>query len=254
MREQRIGSAVVFGALGLGVFFIVAAVSRFSPDYGPHIEIAQKISGDAILHPVNFLRQNCYPLWHVLTRLVMIIFDGTIAAAIVSGLCGVWGVACSAIFLRQRHKSVSSEVLCAMCIVFAIVSPVFVPWFNKNLILGQSSPNLWHNPTHLMVRAVGFPILVWVATILDGIGCREGGGRVTIRSLFAISGCLVLSALAKPSFLQIFMPAAFLIMLYKLCRYRGAAIKPIAGLIMAYVPALCVVTVQFGLAFSSGVV
>ena len=215
--KDKACSGLAWAAVGVLLFFVsVAAVVRLvdvRQDYAAHIMIAAKITLKSLAHPIAFLRENCYPVWHILTRFTMKFgFGGRSAAAVVTGasILGVWIYA--AHYFSRKYQEWNKDVARAASVVLILVAPIWLPFFNHNLIIGQGSPNMLHNPTHLMVRLVAFPCFMLCVAIMDGIGkksaTRLGAGRVIAFSLFVF-----LTALSKPSFVQMLFPALFFLAL-----------------------------------------
>src|SRR3989344_7011774 len=82
------------------------------------------------------------------------------------------------------------------------VTPIYAPFFNKNLYLGQGSPSIWHNPTTIVVEpfaVIGFALTVYLLS-----------QSWTIRktSLISLAACtLLISTFIKPNFVLVFIPS-----------------------------------------------
>ena len=253
--KDKACSGLAWAAVGVLLFFVsVAAVVRLvdvRQDYAAHIMIAAKITLKSLAHPIAFLRENCYPVWHILTRFTMKFgFGGRSAAAVVTGasILGVWIYA--AHYFSRKYQEWNKDVARAASVVLILVAPIWLPFFNHNLIIGQGSPNMLHNPTHLMVRLVAFPCFMLCVAIMDGIGkksaTRLGAGRVIAFSLFVF-----LTALSKPSFVQMLFPALFFLALFKMVKYGKAAIWPVATVVLSLVPSLLLMCLQAWVSFYS---
>lgn len=256
LREEQTRSIIVWSAIGALLFFIaVAAVTKvvdLRQDYTTHIKIASGITLRGLFHPIAFLRENCYPVWHILVWLTTKVFGcgGRSAAAVVTGgsVVGTW--ACAALYFSRRYWGRDKDIARLASIGLILVAPIWLPFFNPNLIIGQGGPNLLHNPTNLMVRFVAFPCFVWYAAIMDGIG-KESSPRLAGYKLFVLSLFVFLATLSKPSFVQMFFPAMFLLALFKMIKYRKAAIWSIATVAISFIPSIFLMGLQAWVSFYS---
>lgn len=250
---DKIGSALAWCASGIVLFFVAVAVTAtiiyIRQDYPTHIRIASGITFKALCHPLTFLQANCYPVWHVLTWLSVKVLgcSGRSAAIGVSAGCFVATWACAAVYFSKKY-SPKDDLVRAACFCLVLVSPIWLPFFNPNMIMGQSSPNLLHNPTNLMVRAVAFPCFIWYAAIMDGIG-KKTGFRLGAWKFTALSLLVLLSSLSKPSFVQVFLPAIFILAVIKVVQYRKAAILPVLIVGASVIPVALLMLMQAWVAF-----
>ena len=255
INKEKFHSALVWSAIGLLLFIVYgSAVLKMIDvpiDYPSHIRRAYGITWEALCHPLEFLKVNCYPVWHILTWLTMQIFEckGRSAAGVVTGGCIVIVWACAAIYLSKKYPN-KKDVVRAASIALLLASPIWLPFFNPKLVLGQCSPNLLHNPTNIIARTIAFPCFIWYAAIMDGIGKKSGTGHGAWRIIF-LSLLLLLSALAKPSFVQMFLPAIFILAVCKIVQYKMAAIKPVALVAVSLIPVVVLIAWQTWLALYS---
>lgn len=256
LDKEKVCSALAWAAVGALLFFVsVAAVVKvvdLRQDYTTHITIASKITLKGLAHPIAFLRENCYPVWHVLVWLTTNVFGcvGRSAAAVVTGASVVGAWAYAALCFSRTCKGGDRDLARAASVGLILAAPVWLPFFNPNLIIGQGGPNLLHNPTNLMVRLVAFPCFVWCAAIMDGIG-RESAPRLGVRKFIALSLLVLLATLSKPSFVQVLFPAMFLLALFKLVKHGKAAIGPVAAVALSFAPTLLLMGLQAWVSFYS---
>ena len=153
---------------------------------------------------------------------------------------------------RTGRITVLGAALAATALSFA--SAIYVPWFNAKPYLGQGSPNPWHNPTTLIVRPIGLLIVMIVMgeclRVQRGGFRKKNGLRVWKGVLIAV--LLLLSNLSKPSFVQIFYPAIFLLMFLWLFVYRGRNFPLGMQLLVCCLPSCALMGAQFFSAFDSG--
>lgn len=250
----------------MAVFYAAYKVSYVSVDYGIHVDIARKLD---LTDPVRLFREHTEPVWHLLVRAVMkastyIKADGISAeraAGITSGgLCAVTYLLTAHFLYRFGNKapagktaglSVPGAALSAL--IFNLSSAVYVPWFNDKPYLGQGSPNPWHNPTTLMVRPVGLLIFLLVMSECERsrrAGFRKGSGLKIWKGIL-IAILLLLSNLSKPSFVQIFYPGIFVLMLLWLVVYRFRNFLLGMQLLLCCLPSVALMGMQFLTAFYS---
>ena len=252
------------------VFYAAYKVSYVSIDYGIHVDIVKELDWS---DPVQMLREHPEPVWHLLVRAAMSVggFSAERAAGLVSGgLCALTyllaahflyrpasfsgrgtagtGAAGGAVF-PSGGLSVPGAALAAL--VLSLVSAVYVPWFNDKPYLGQGSPNPWHNPTTLMVRPIGLVIFILVmgeCIRVRRAGFRRGQGlRIWKGILLAV--LLLLSNLSKPSFVQVFYPAIFVLMVLWLIVYRFRNFFFALQLLLCCLPSVGLMGAQFLSAF-----
>ena len=249
----RISSVLAWCASGVVLFFVAVAVTAtiiyIRQDYPTHIRMASGITLKALCHPLTFLQTNCYPVWHILTWLSVKVLgcSGRSAAIGVSAGCFVATWACAAVYFSKKY-SPKDDFVRAASVCLIVVSPVWLPFFNPNLMMGQSSPNLLHSPTNLMVKAVAFPCFIWYAAIMDGIG-KKTGFRLSPWKFAALSLLVLLSSLSKPSFVQVFLPAIFILAVLKVVQYGKAAIMPVLIVGASVVPVALLMALQAWVAF-----
>lgn len=257
LKEGRgIRSALVWLGIGALLFFVaVAAVVKvvdLKQDYTTHLRMASKITLDGLFHPIAFLRENCYPVWHVLVWLMTKVFGcaGRSAAAVVTGASVVGAWAYAARCFSRTCGDGDRDLARAASVGLILAAPIWLPFFNPNLIIGQGGPNLLHNPTNLMVRFVALPCFVWSAAIMDGIG-RESAPRLGVCKFIALSLLVLLATLSKPSFVQVFFPAMFLLALFKLIKHGKAAVGTVAAVALTFAPTLLLMGLQAWVSFYS---
>ena len=256
-KEQRkVFSALAWYAIGILLFFVsVAAVLKMidlKVDFPAHTGVAAKITWEALRHPLTFFERNYYPVWHLLTWFTMNIFGCSVrsAAAAVTGGCIVGTWACAAFYFSRRYHDEEIDVARAASVLLMLVSPIWLPFFNPDILLGQGHPNLLHSPTHIMVRLTAFPCFACYAAVLDGIG-RESASRIRVCKIIALSAFVLLATLSKPSFAQMFFPAIFLLVIFKIIKYRKIAILPSVAVLVSLAPVLLLMGFQAWLAFDS---
>lgn len=210
------------------VFFFFAGVRMASNgcDMEAHIAIADSIEIKELLSPLEFWRQHFYPMWHLLVRLIKGVFllKSTIfAAGLVNGLCYNACLIGMYVFFRRTFRKADPCALLGVAFAVCTVGCMLGPCLDV-LHLHENTHNTWHNPTNSMVKAFALPCVLLTARMWDSLssrrmartsaspdgavpGCRN---CVRWRQIMALGFLLVLTELAKPSFIQVFLPALFL--------------------------------------------
>ena len=255
MTKEKTYSAVSWAMVGVLLFIVAsAAVANavdIRVDYPQHIGIASKINLDGLCHPGTFLREHFYPIWHVLTRMAMTTFgiSGRTAATAVTGGCvlGTW--ICAVVYFARRFSG-DKDLALLLSILLMLASPIYLPFFNRNLVIGQSHPNYLHNPTQLMVKVLAFPCFILYARLMDKIG-KDEHFRFDAFKIVGISALLLLATLAKPSFIQIFLPSVVLLSVFKAIKHGRIAMRPILAFALSMCPSLFLMLWQAWIAFMS---
>ena len=243
---------ILLGCLVGGVLFAitVATVVTVNGDYPFHIRVASAITVNGLLHPFEFLKGNCYPVWHVLTWLMMKAFgcEGRTAAAFVSGACVVLTWLFALCYYARRNAGEEKSLLLVASVFLMLAAPIYLSFFNVCLVYGQWSPNIYQNPTHLMVRAVSLPCFMLYAAEFERI---DGGSvrRLGIMRFLALFVLVLLAALSKPSSIQVFVPAISLLLVYEAWKQGKSAIKPLSLLGLTLLPAVALCFLQFLVSF-----
>ena len=249
-RRNGIGWAVIAASAAI-LFTCGFLTALVGIDYGPHEQIALSLTpGD----PAGLFREHPEPLWHLLTYMVVRLTHCRveIAAGIVSGCLILLTYAVAYFAIRKTVPGLETHEIAALDLVLHLVSAIYVPFFNKEPFLGQGTPNIWHNPTTIAVRPIALLIFVITASMVVNAQKEEfekgiPAGRAVVTALL-----LVLSCLAKPSFVQVFYPAIFTLMVIWLIMYKGKNLRTAIQLFLMCLPSLIVMIFQFVVAFYGG--
>lgn len=220
-------------------------------DYGPHEQIALSLTpGD----PVGLFKAHPEPFWHLLTygAVHLLRCRVEIAAGIVSGLLIVLTYVIAFVTIRETVAGLEAYEIAGLDLVLHLVSAIYVPFFNKEPFLGQGTPNIWHNPTTIAVRPIALLIFVLVSSMVIQSRKEEFENSIPVGKAIATGILLILSCLAKPSFVQVFYPAIFTLMVVWLIMFRGKNLKTAIQLMLVCLPSLVVMILQFVIAFYSG--
>ena len=201
-------TALMF-ALSFAVFYALA--QRPSSDISIHAAWA---SEGIFSDPRSFVHHVAHPLWHVMVAAVL--RTGLPLAASAALVTALWKAAevwlLIALSARLLGKNGWLPALCGLTL--SLVSAVLVPAINPRVYLGAGSPNTWHSPTQIVALTMMLLCLPMVADAVDDFHRRlpaEGEKTtISVRHALLLSALLVISLLAKPTFMQAFLPAACL--------------------------------------------
>lgn len=249
-KKGGIGWAVILASVAI-LFTCGFLTALVGIDYGPHEQIALSLDLSDL---AALFKAHPEPLWHLMTYgLVKLLHCRVeIAAGIVSGLLMVITYIIAYFAISKTVPGLESYETAALDLVLHLAGAVYVPFFNKEPYLGQGTPNIWHNPTTIAVRPVALLIFVLVSAML--LTCRKEEFEKGLPAGKAIltAVLLVLSCLAKPSFVQVFYPAIFTLMIIWLIMYKGRSLKIALQLLAVCIPSLIVMILQFVAAFYGG--
>lgn len=216
-----------------------------------HLEKASALTGETILPRLLW---GSDILWHICVWLLLCIgTEGIVAAALVTACVnGVYYLlACR--LLDELLPQVRRWAIPVSALTLCIVMPLYIPWFG-GVYSGQSSPNVWHSPTQLMVRP--FALILFYMTVRIYRRLREGGwparAFASRGEAVAYGTLMALSVWAKPCFFQAFVPGLGVLMIVDLVRSRGKAFLSFLKIALACVPAAALTMRCYYYSFYSG--
>ena len=193
-----------------------------------------------------------YPLWHVL---VAILYQLGLpidwSAAIVTTLFrAITFVFTYRLLNRISGKQLKTFWLALCALVAFVVTGVNVPndtGLSVYRFVG-GSPNVWHNPTQQAVIStmmICVPYLVWCWESFEK-KLPEGGDTTMLSwwQVIGLAAVLVLNLMSKPTVMQAFLPATFLMYLVELCR-RPRNWRYFGQIVLAFIPAVICFLVQY---------
>jgi hypothetical protein len=152
----------------------------------------------------------------------------------------------SSVIMRILKYFLSSKLndrwLFFLTSILTFVTAIYVPFFNENVYVGQGSPNIWHSPTYLILKP--FASCAFLLFILFAENARY---RNSIFYAGLLSLTTALSALIKPNFVIVFMPA---ILIFLIIRFYGKISLYMKSFIVL-LPTLCVLLYQYYTSYSS---
>lgn len=193
-------------------FFVGVRTASCGWDMWDHIAVAKGIDPKDLLRPLEFWRRHYYPMWHLLVRLIkgtLHLESITLAAGLANGLCynacliGIYA------FLKQTFRKVDPCALIGMAFAVCTAGCMLGPWLNFGHLY-ENTHNAWWNPTNTMVMALALPCVLLTAHLWDRLSDSRSVRSIPWRQLLLLSIVLVLTELAKPSFIQVYLPALVL--------------------------------------------
>lgn len=193
-----------------------------------------------------------YPVWHLAVRGVNAVFPigREYAGALVTAVCiGITAVILCRYLYCQLGKFVSGRNICLLTIGLLILTALYMPWFNEEVYLGQSSPTIWHNPTNMAVKPVALLAVLSFLEIYTEVFAEK---KVVWREFLWFAVLCLLSCFVKPSFLQGFLPAAVIFLLVELIYTHGESFWVSAKFALAFIPSGVYFLLQFFSVFGEG--
>ena len=274
ITKKKNSDLFVYIAFGFLVAFItytyvISELSNGYSDYSGHayIYLPYFFSGSTLAEGFKAVP---YCMWHLITlffyKVLNIALDPS--AAYTSCIFAVfsYGVGCFMIDkISERYGAGYSAVRTAfLSTAFYIAQPLYFYWIGRGeRFTGVYSPNPFHNPTLMCAR--GFSLLafclivdIWGAqssSEYKGLFFRTEKGLKKYYIYLAI--VLFLSAMAKPTFAECFIPAVGIIMLVRLFmaifKRKGKEYsKHFLDSFLCAVPTLLYIFLQFGAYFLLG--
>lgn len=189
----------------------------FPSDISAHIVHAQQFApGDIV--------EVSYPMWHLFVYELHNVFNIPIfqSAVIINALViMIWAMTIFIIVklllkeeLSHFSKKNKEYLYLLMTVILMIMTAIYIPFFNKNLYIGQANCGVWHNVTLLMVKPFA---LVSLFTIVKYFETNQ------FKWMFSSIFVILLSIYAKPSFIIAFLPALsifFLLFMMRKMKYN----------------------------------
>lgn len=242
----------LFGVLLFFLSFLMAyhlLCDLDGSDLQAHLRMAQQMSGMQVLTELLSGRER---LWHLCVKLLKKLWvPGLYAACLTTAasITAYYGICCGV--LKRMLTHLNQALIPVASLTLCMVGPIFMPWYSERIYRGQDTPNVWHNPTQLLLRP--FALLVTLLTIRIYQRLRQGDWpRQVYESRWeaaAYAGLITLSVWAKPSYFQAAVPALGILMAVDLIRSRGKSFVPSLKVAAAYVPGAALTLMSFVSAF-----
>lgn len=195
------------------VLFDVAIDIRMVADHQFHLELARQFAATGSGLPPH-------PLFHALSAVLSWLGPAveTSAMLLLSLSVAVSALVIHRLILGALDAAPSRRELwtaAGLTLLSLLAQPIFIPSFNE-IFVGQSSPNVWHNPTNMVLK----PLTLVGAVHLE----RLVFGRPTQKSFAIVLATVLLGILAKPAFAMVLIPVtgALAVYLFLPARHRPA--------------------------------
>ena len=196
---------------------------------------------------VSLLEQNSYPLWQLTVVPVKALLgcDSVFAAPIATGLLNAILYILIYLFLKRENEDINKAIP-VLTFLLMLMGPMYAPWYNENVYLGQGTPNVWHNPTTICVRV---PAMLTFMIILHILKEFEEKGESKRKYYMLLSVLMIICNLAKPSFIQIIVPGLGLYLIYLLIKTKSKAFTFCVKVAFSFVPSVLLLAWQYGVSF-----
>jgi hypothetical protein len=190
-----------------------------SSDLHAHLAYAQQLHSLADLMSPHFLFQLLVKAGYALG-----VSHETAAVWLLGGCYGGMAVLIGH-EMHQRNIALSPLRTFGLVVAVLLASHIFLFTLSTNLYRGYFVPTAYHNPTQQLNKL--FALWIYFVYRREFLGARPAGTW----SLPILAGLCILSAVAKPSFLIAFLPAAALYAVHDLVRRRWRqALMCLAGI------------------------
>lgn len=264
--RRNVPALLLAGGLTVLTYRIVLNFQSGKSDFIDHLEWAQALNGPAILAAFRGAQER---LWHICVYLLLRLGMDDVwkAGALVTA-----GADAAAYFLVYKCWDRSAPEKQSRCLLAGLLACAFLAssltWSGQSFYTGRAAVNTWHNPTNIMARP--FAAAVFYMTVCIYNRRRYGHGVVLpppedAGKRFSFAGsvgaelrrpvfkgwelalypvCVLLSAYAKPSFLQFFVPAVFLFLLWDVLCSKGWLLPFSCKMALPYLPAALILLLQ----------
>lgn len=247
-RKSEMIYVIFFGTLFFVFsYYIFTELTKgvITKDFPSHMEGAELILDGQLL---TLLKADSYPLWQIFVALTAALFRMPVAAA-TALVCSLLNVADFLLIIRFfNHYEFRAKTIAPLSCALLLLGPMYLPWYNPNIYLGQGTPNVWHNPTTICVRPFALATFLLIIHLL-----KKGEEQKECRrkEFTILSVMLVCCNLAKPSFMQGLIPGLGLYFVLKLVRQRGKNLMFYLKMAAAFVPCVLLLAIQWVISFQS---
>ena len=237
------GAVIIFGHEYYTVMKLMK--SKTLTDMQWHADLAKSLRSFS-------LAEWCYPLWHWCVKGMLKIFHLKLktAASFVSAAMVAATYVTSFFCIRLSTRKISPVIAAVINFFLFTAGALHIHAFNKYYYLGQGSPNIFHNPTHIAVRLFALPAFFILASILDKAAEKEFKENISKSGAAALAVLLVLSTLAKPTLLQVLYPALFFMFIWLMVKTHAAVLKNGIALILCCIPSVLILIYQYSFTFA----
>ena len=273
VKKRDFAAAIIFGLLTAYISYriVLVELSNIVSDMTGHVYVYLPL----LLKKETFtqgLGAAPYFLWHLVTIIGYKLFGIPLeyASAYTNSLFAIFTYIVVYYFVsslyKKAGKEVSSFTVSIISFGMCILQPISAKWMDTGILTAAPiTPNPLFNPTYMATR--GFAVLAF-CLVLDIWGKQESDDYKGIffkvengltRYYIALSVVLLLSVLAKPTFVEMFIPAVGIMMLCKWAKEgskKDGSGKKYFGILLktflTAVPAILIVFAQFLMYFIFG--
>lgn len=233
---------------GAVVFILIFCYTvRMPLDYGAHTNLAVSFDFSKL---VDSLNENSYPLWHIFVKLFSLLLPvpHKYCAALTSALFVLLTYRVTEKLIRElASNSFAKSFAPLFAAALTFVQPIYIPWFNKEQVFGQGSPNVFYNPTTIAAK----PFAILCVYLLLKLWEKRKANEISVTDYVRLAVFALLSVVAKPSAIQVILPTLSIFLLCYLVYSKGKAFMFCLKTALAWLPALSWMAVVFYLSFVS---
>lgn len=223
--------------------FVPLSNGTIPSDILPHMKWAQQLLDNGLL---SFIKTDTYPIWQILVALSTILFRMPLATS-ATFVCSLLNtITYVLIYYYFTQHGLKNNILPPIICALLIMGPLYIPWFNPNIYLGQGTPNIWHNPTTLCVRPLALITFILITNILKKYNDMH---KYCIKDIITLAILLVFCNLAKPSFAQGIIPGLGLYFVIKLINNKGENLFFYLKIVAAFIPSALLLVIQWFISF-----
>ena len=169
----------------------------------------------------SFVHHGAHPMWHVMVSILLHMgVSLPVASALITAIAKVFTAYVTHLLLTVAlQKKFNRWTITLFTVILMFVSCLCIPSYNPTVYAGIGTPNTWHSCTQLMAIAFMVVCVPYTAWVYDSFTERlpQQGAKTKLpwMQTIVLGGLLFLSLLAKPTFMQAFLPAACLFFLYQ---------------------------------------
>lgn len=241
-----------FASMFLITLIMFTKQTRVIGDIGVHMQYSLSLD--------NVVRMQHFG-WHFVCWLIFVCLPVTIdqaavlTTALFNGVTAVIVAWLARKLLDDPHIAwkgkISSYLPAILAFVGMTVGSLYLRFYNNEYYLGQGTPNPWHNPTTIAVRP--FMLLVSLITLdywdlwMEKGFDRPCDPKRCRKYQWILMLLLLLSTLAKPSFLMIYLPVCGIAELWRMRKHwkQGEAWKCAILRNLYYIPTLLLFLWQY---------
>lgn len=211
---------------------------HFISDLPSHILWAQRIAKDPYL-----LLRFFEPGLHLLAIMLVHLFSVNYVIAASFILSSFYTIFFYVLFRVVKNELRFSDFFTLLiCLTLVLLAPLFIPFVSKDFILGMGSPNLWHNPTYIMIQ----PFTLYVTYNF----MHELEKKVIGRKFYVLSFLLLISCFFKPSYAEVFLPSIVLYGVF--ITFKNRELTKLKKIFLFIVPTVIFLLLQFLMLYSNG--